>query len=509
MNTEPYTLFLTAMKRRTTMSTSFSPCRTLIYKISTVLLLINFTLPALARDVGPVSLEAAGESNVTQPAHPYPVYDISPPSGVPGRAYHVNIISRDPSKKQISHQTSVFAPAGINVSAVIMIANNGVSATITIPADAPLGRVQIVLKDKAGDGASIIGVADFDITSVAQGAIPPGLDPEVDVMWTVMAKDVVHHNFGSKIAKHYYGIQLSIGNNSGFDLQIASVGFRLPVNTNIKNTVPTNSYRATRGTLEREQEIGTRAKLLNSLKTAGLLLTGFLPFWHALGPAANAARFADILNGPVVTGAGLVFPDTTIRQMTRLDDQMLRDGLIIKNNSQVRTTVFVPKQLLDIAKSEGVNDKTFQRYKAETKKKVDYRNDPQYVNLRLGELVLIGQAIKYLNRVQVISTSEGGPVAPPPTVIGINPHTVERGADEVDLTIPGSHLDNAVITPIDPDTNTRVSGIEFTDIASDASGHILRTKVSVEAAVPPKKYRIVISTPGGSVETTLEVIAQP
>jgi hypothetical protein len=491
------------------MTTCFSPYRTVIYRITALVLLINFTLPAAARDFGPESLETSSESSVTQQTQPYPVYDINPPSGVPGQAYPVNIISRDPSKKQITDQTSVFAPAGINVSDVIMIANNGVSATITIPDDAPFGRVQIVLKDKSGAGGTIIGVADFDITSVAQGAIPPGLNPEVDVMWTVMAKNVVHHNFGSKIAKHYYGIQLSIGNNSGFDLQIASVGFRLPANTNIKNTVPTNSYRATRGTLERQQEIGTRAKVFNSLKTAGLLLTGFLPFWHALGPAANAARFADILNGPVITGAGLVFPDTSISQMTRLDDQMLRDGLIIKNNSQIRTTVFVPKQLLDIARNEGVTDETFKRYKAETKKDVDYRNDPQYVNLRLGELVLMGQAVKYLNRVQVIRTSDGGPVAPPPTVVGINPQTVAQGADAVDVTIPGSHLDNAVITPIDSDTNTRVSGIEFTDTASDASGHILRTKVSVEDAVPPKKYRIVISTPGGSVETTLEVIAPP
>jgi len=491
------------------MTTSFFPYRTVIYRITALLLLINFTLTAAAHDFGPRSLEATSEFRVSQQTQPYPLYDISPPSGVPGRAYSVNIINRDPTNKQITAQTSVFAPAGINVSEVTMIADNGLSAKITIPDDAPLGRVQIVLKDKAGMGATIIGVADFDITSIAQGAIPPGLEPEVDVMWTVMAKNVVHHNFGSKIAKHYYGIQLSIGNNSGFDLQIASVGFQLPADTNIKNTVPTNSYRATRGTLEREQEIGTRAKVFNSLKTAGLLLTGFLPFWHALGPAANAARFADILNGPVITGAGLVYPDTTISQMTRLDDQTLRDGLIIKNNSQVRTTVFVPKQLLDIARNEGVYDTTYKRYNAEKKKAVDYRNDPQYVNLRLGKLVLIGQAVKYLNRVQVIRSSEGGPVAPPPTVVGINPQTVMQGADAVDLTIPGSHLDNAVITPMDPDTNTRVSGIEFTDTASDASGHILRTKISVENAVPPKRYRIVISTPGGSVETTLEVIAQP
>ena len=491
------------------MTTCFPPYRTVIYRITVLLLLINFTLPAAGRDFKSGSLEATSESSVTQQTPAYPVYDISPPSGVPGRAYSVNVISRDPSKKQITAQTAVFAPAGINVTDVTMIANNGLSATITIPDDAPLGRVQIVLKDKAGAGATIIGVANFDITSVAQGAIPPGLDPEVDVMWSVMAKDIVHHNFGSKISKHYYGIQLSIGNNSGFDLQIASVGFRLPENTNIKNIVATNSYRATRGTLERQQEIGTRAKVFNSLKTAGLLLTGFLPFWHALGPAANAARFADILNGPGITGAELIFPDTSIRQMARLDDQMLRDGLIIKNNSQIRTTVFVPKQILDIAKNEGVDDNTFKRYNAQKKKKLDYRNDPQYVNLRLGELVLIGQAVKFLNRVQVIRTSEDGPVAVPPTVVGINPQTVVQGADAVDLAIPGSHLDNAVITPIDPDTNARVSGIEFTDTVTDASGHILRTKVSVDDAVPPKRYRIVISTPGGSVETTLEVIAPP
>jgi hypothetical protein len=489
------------------MTTSFFLYRTVIYRITALLLLINFTLPAVARDIGPGS-QATG-SSVTQQNQPYLVYDISPPSGVPGRAYSVNIISRDPSKKQITAQTSVFAPAGINVSDVTMIADNGLSAKITIPDDAPLGRIQIVLKDKAGAGATIIGVGDFEITSVAQGAIPDGLDPEVDVMWTVMAKDVVHHNFGSKIAKHYYGIQLSIGNNSGYDLQIASVGFRLPENTNIKSIVPNNSYRATRGTLEREQEIGTRAKVFASLRTAGLLLTGFLPFWHALGPAANAARFADILNGPGITGAGLIVPDTTIRQMTRLDDQTLRDGMIINNNTQVRTTVFVPKQLLDIGKDEGLGDITFQRYNREKKKKVDFRNDTQYVTLRLGKLVLIGRAVKYLNRVQVVRTSEGGPVAPPPTVVGINPQTVRQGANKMDLAIPGSYLDHAQITPIDPDTNTRASGIEFDNKATDASGRILRTKVTVEDDVPAKKYRIVITTAGGSVETTLEVIPKP
>lgn len=493
-------------------------CSRVTYGITAILLLLNFPLPSAARPLTPFTLNVPRvEAYATQQTQPYAVYDVSPHSGVPGRAYSVNIISHDPNKTEVTDKTALFAPGGINVSDVRVAGNNGLSAKITIPDDAPLGRVQLLLKDREGKDGKIIGVAEFEVTSVAQSPIPPGLNPEVDVMWGVMAKDVVRHNFGTKIAKHYYGIQLGIGNNSGFDLQIASVGFRLPENTKIRNTVPTNSYRATRGTLERQQELGTRTRVLNSLKSAGMLLTGFLPFWHAVGPAGNAARFADIFNGPVVTGFERVFPDTIISNLTRLDDQTLRDGLIVKNNSQIRTTVFVPKQLLDIAKDEGLYESEKadaqkrhlpegNKDKSKKSRKLDYREDPQYVNLRLGELVLIGQPIKYLNRVQVIKTAEGGPVIPPPTAVGANPATVEQGAKEESLTIPGSYLDNAIITPIDPDTNERVSGIEFTGTAADSSGHILKTKVSVDEDVPPKKYTLVVSSPGGSVETTLQVI---
>ena len=503
------------------MTTNLCPAFKIIFRIAAILLLFNFTLPAAAHQPAPSSANRAREAYMTEQTQPYDVYDMSPPSGVPGQAVFVNIISHDPSKKKITDKTKIFAPGQINVTDVTVVSNNGLSAKITIPADTPLGRIQLLLKDKEGPDGTIIGVAEFDITAIAEGPIPPGLSPEVDVMWGVMAREVVRHNFGTKIAKHYYGIQLSIGNNSGFDLQVAGVGFRLPTNTMIKNTVPTNSYRATRGTLERQQELGRRTLVLNSLKTAGILLTGFLPFWHAVGPAANAARFADILNGPGITGFERIVPDTILSNLTRLDDQTLRDGLIIKNNSDVRTTVFVAKQLLDIAPDEGVYDIDQKRYLPgnwkgacdasrtrylQEKKKLDYREDPQYVNLRLGELVLIGQPIKYLNRVQVIKTSEGGPVAPPPTVVGTNPAAVEQGADKQSLIIPGSFLDNAVITPKDPDTNATVPGIEFTDTSTDASGRILKTKVSVKEDVPAKNYTLVISTPGGSVETTLEVI---
>lgn len=374
-------------------------------KSTALLLLFIFAVPCFSYPSIVLPIQEAPE---------YDVYDVEPISGMSGKQYAITVISHDPNKKKITPTTQIIAPGGIAVSDIKAM-GNGMTANITIPENTPLGRMRFLLTDKKGPEGAIIGTAYFEVKAVSPGPIPPGLDPEVDVMWGVMAEKVVMHNFGHKIAKHYYGIQLRIGNNTGYDLQIAGVGFKLPENTGIKNTIPSNSYRSTRGTLERQQEIGTRAIIMNSLKAAGLLFTGFLPFWHAAGASANATRFADVINGPVEGGVGSIWADTIISQLTRLDDQMLRDGLIVKNNSQVSTLVFVPKQLLNISKNEGLHEieTAFRRDHLETKdKKFDFRNDPQYVNLRLGELVLVGQPIQFLNRIQVIRSSEAGPARP-------------------------------------------------------------------------------------------------
>ena len=66
------------------MTTSIAPYHTVIYRITALLLLINFTLPAVAREFRPRSLQATtSESSVTQQTQPYPVYDISPSSQYP------------------------------------------------------------------------------------------------------------------------------------------------------------------------------------------------------------------------------------------------------------------------------------------------------------------------------------------------------------------------------------------------------------------------------------------
>jgi hypothetical protein len=54
--------------------------------------------------------------------------------------------------------------------------------------------------------------------------------------------------------------------------------------------------------------------------------------------------------------------------------------------------------------------------------------------------------------------------------------------------------------------NETVPGIRFSNTAADPSGHRLESKMTVANDVAPKKYKLIISSPGGSVEKTFEII---
>ena len=484
--------------------TPFAHTRVLLSNLIAFVLIFCVPSPGLARAAFTVDDPPA-----------YPVYDMTPPVGTPGADYVVTVLSRDPNRREITDKCRFVPPVGITVTGFTPTSSNSFTVRITIPKETPLGECRFLVKDKetpkeGQDDSRVIGTADFDVT-VVPGPIPPGMDPQVDVMWGVMGKEIVHHNFGHKIADNYYAIQLTIGNDSGFDLQIAGVGFRLPASSEITNVVPTNSYRATRGTLERAQQVGFRATLLSIAKGLGNLYTGFLPFWRSTtnpNRKANAGLWGTIVNGPFIAGLEGALPDTTVRQLTRLDDQTLRDGLIVKNNSQVVTLVWVPKRLLNLSKRNGDMDPDNpRRFKDDPKKKgqriaktaadglyadgiTNWRDDPQYVNKKLGELVILGQAIKYLNRVQVVRTAEGAGVTPPPTVLGTDIQVAKQG-DEPTIVFSGDHLEgSSVVGP---------TGIQFPDsnISIDKNGHVLRAKAVISKDIKPDTYTVFLSSPGG------------
>src|SRR5205814_7761982 len=68
-------------------------------------------------------------------------------------------------------------------------------------------------------------------TAMPPPAPIPTNSPQVDVMWVVLPNKVVKDNFGSRMSDQYYGIGIVIGNNSGYSLQLASVGFTAPAIT--------------------------------------------------------------------------------------------------------------------------------------------------------------------------------------------------------------------------------------------------------------------------------------
>ncbi|MCI0488002.1 MAG: hypothetical protein L0229_15535 [Blastocatellia bacterium] len=419
-------------------------------------------------------------------------FTMSPAKLVQGKEYEVTVRSPDCGLEN----ASLVAPKGSGITNLGKLPKSSdcdLSAKLSIDPNAPLGKGLLWLEEKINDEDRIIGTIEFEITSISPGPIPPGMNPEVDVMWGVMPRKIVRDNFGHDIATDFYGVQLVIGNNSGFDLQIAGVGFKLK---DLTNKVPTNSYRSTRGVLEREQEFGRRSIILNSLKAAGLLFTGILPFWKVPNRKANAATVSDLVNGSLTAGFELIVPDTTVKQLVRLDDQMLRDGLIVKNNSQVRTLIFVPKKLLNLSRDSGKTDQGNPRKDDASVR--DWKDDPQYVNIKLGELVLVGQTIAYINRVQVVANSEGGPITPPPTVTGTDIQSIEQGATR-EITFSGVNLQNAVVTGPDG------ISIPREDIRVDENGTSFRAKVTVDEKVNPGEYTLIITTKGGQFSKTIKI----
>lgn len=234
-----------------------------------------------------------------------------------------------------------------------------VTSTLTIDPSLPAGSYDIILlKDDKP-----VGHAGLTVMDTAAGAIPPGMAPQVDVLWTVMTQKICSDVFGSLVGKRYYCIEVKIGNNSGHALQFAGLTF------------------------ENKSVLSLKVKQANS--------------------SYVSARAA---------------PYRVSRQLRNLDDESLRDGSVIPNNSQVRTTVFVEKRALTEAlrqatldaqnaaaimgptSSIAVTESTI--IKSEERGLVHSKSSSPYLIRRaLGDLILVVDPIEYLPRVQIESSS--------------------------------------------------------------------------------------------------------
>ena len=440
-------------------------------------------------------------------------YEAFPATAARGEEIEVSLTSEgcETESRRDLKDMQLDAPEGLGIKVSTVFAEDCLLVgKITVTKSARVANIKLwvrpeprcLVKDSDGEtnkeaSCGKPGYADFSITAITPQPVPPGLDAEVEVMWKVLPRKVVRDNFGSRVSKRYYGLEVVVGNNSGFDLQLAAVGFRnyklLDGSTTCSNSgtereyprIPIDSYQIVRGSLEREQEFGRRRKLFSFLKTVGLLMTGFTPFYEAPSRAkTHYTGFTNIVNNPLSSGLEMFFPDTTINQLRRLDIQTLRDGVIIPHNTHRRTMTFISKRVLFCG----------------TGKPSD--NIPQ-VTSALGELVLIGKQVQYLQRVQVMSNGSGA-VAPPPVVAALSAmeQQIKRGLmAPTALTLKGNSLNNATVEVLG-----NVKGIKITEQTVNEAGDEIKIKATVTENVDLGKHQLKVTTPNGSTNVEIEVV---
>jgi hypothetical protein len=440
-------------------------------------LYVVFAIASLFCGLGEISLEAqknsdskAGTSSgpSTQPALQGNV------SIVPGMALRngkpVEVLVRinaglcDP-EKATAEQIKSIAPLGgngVTVSSTRPNDNCSIIATLAIDPTAFPGTTPLLVHYAQGKDDKTAEF-DFGILDAVPGPIPPGIAPQVDVMWTVLPRKIVKDTFGGWIWKKYYSIEVVIGNNSGYDLQVAGLGFMLRNpddgkvpevdNTNQTGNVPTNDYHIVRSTVEREQTNGARALVLNSIQAAALIGSGVTPFFHNLGHRANFTTGLDIASDPLGRALNFAWPDNTITQLNRLDNLSLHDSTIIPNNNQTRTVVYVARDTLNsYFQQKRESDTTTAKRQpnspalpvlpcAETEQSGMFikhptrpycnPDNPQDIKHWLGNLILVGNQIEYHQRIHITSQQQ-----PQVTAVSIAPTSF---AIE-DLSAPGAAI---------------------------------------------------------------------
>jgi IPT/TIG domain len=513
----------------------------------------NFALaaPAVLLSSSPT---ASANSSPTPSATPTsaptaePKYAINPDKVQTGKTRDVTISTDTGDLSKVDPQAPPLG-SGITFEAVagqtVQHPNNkAIVIRVEVDEDADLGTVPITLTRTEADGSTHVEavvnleVSEFKPRRISRGPTPDDID-QVDAMWNVLPVKIVKTNFGRRAADSFYGIEVFIGNNSGYDLQIVGVGFNntlgrpnvdtydnaleialdkdknplrdehgnilvrakdkngQPMTTTGKPDgpplyrplktyhMPTSDHRLVRGSIEFEQLYGRRALALNLIGGVGTFLSGFVPFFHALGPRANFSTFSSIVNGQLKEGFGIAAPDLTVSQLNRLENLVLRDGLVIPNNSQAKTIVFFPRNVINLTEDE--------------KRTIDKGIGMYPVMDKLGELVIVGKPLITFKNREIVATR------PPSTLTPPTPSAPTAAAP----TITGVLLNEGN----GPGKNVLITGTNFTSGSTVTFGGVPATNVTfdtptqITAKIPAEAMTGKVKV--GAAESPNDFVAQP
>jgi hypothetical protein len=267
--------------------------------------------------------------------------------------------------------------------------------------------------------------------------------------------------------------------------------------------------------------VGPRAYALGAIQALGPIAGGFSPLFRNTSHQLNYQTGVNIFSNPVEKGFELVVPDTTIKELARLDDQVFRDGSVMANNTQYRTLVFFPKEKLAPyirdpkhesadpedkiadAHCSGVPDRRWLFFR-DNPLKCAGRASLSNVMTALNELVLVGDTIKYLNRVRVEANPPGAVSLPPSDLKSeyTKPTTtdVTSGPKDVEVTISGKNLTGSTLSI--PDDKDKLSIRGLPKIVSDGQ---INASIRVKQDTAAGKYPIRVTNPGGSATVDFEV----
>lgn len=410
-------------------------------------------------------------------------------------------------------------------------------------------------------GSSTFQILDSSV--MPPGPIPPGLKPQVDVMWNLMSEKGCADEFGTRLAKSYYCINVVLGNNSGYSLIIAAVGFLRHQNGS-EYRESTASYLSTRATVQEGQVMSARALTVATLQAAGSIVAGTAAFSGNAGRKGRLAIWSTLL-GTVLSGvATAVIPDHTLKEDTALDDAALRDGKLIPNNSPVRFAVFVDRDLIeplllrtpdqlsadaqdaearaaaitqrasgeqDPAKLDDLqkearkwrewaremrieatahNAADYTRQKGHTiinpigRRKALLSEDLIAVRRALGNLIIVGDQIQYLQRVQVDSAAVTPGIEPTPVVTSQS-GTIKQGVAG-DVVLLGTGLAKVIkVTPVKCGANINPPILP----QPDSSGNSLTLKGFTVTGCTESAIPLIIDNGSAASTYTLSITPAP
>jgi len=199
--------------------------------------------------------------------------------------------------------------------------------------------------------------------------------------------------------------------------------------------------------LQREEVLSKRNIAYHLLEGAGFLMASFTPYFSEPNPKAHFATASSIVSGALLQVFAVVSPDRVPGQLNNLDDESLRDGSVIANNTQVRTTIFVEKRNLTEALQEAA--KEFDGEQKSATGIASFRStinasasegsfihakseSPFLVRKALGDLILVGDPIDYLPRVQIQSNA-----SQPSSTVSLSPASLNftKGTKDQKVTL--------------------------------------------------------------------------